>query len=98
MCIRDSFGRCDALAQGAAQAAKAMGRDDILVVGFDGDRAALQDLKNNNTLLAATMTQQTLTIGRNAVRFAIDPGSKRSSSYAMYAKYSFGLFGVGSTL
>tara|TARA_B100000530_G_scaffold96517_1_gene59638 strand:+ start:184 stop:1134 length:951 start_codon:yes stop_codon:yes gene_type:complete len=66
------FGRCDALAQGAAQAAKAMGRDDILVVGFDGDRAALQDLKNNNTLLAATMTQQTLTIGRNAVRFAID--------------------------
>ena len=66
------YGRCDALAQGAAQAAKAMGRDDLLIVGFDGDRAALEDLKKGNTLLAATMTQQTLTIGRTATRFAID--------------------------
>ena len=34
----------------------------------------------------------------DAVRFAIEPGSKRSNSYAIYAKYSFGLLGVGSTL
>ncbi|MBV7297859.1 sugar ABC transporter substrate-binding protein [Enterovibrio paralichthyis] len=65
------FGRADALALGAAQAAKVSNlSDNIIVVGFDGDAAGLEAVKNG--VLDATMTQQTQFMGRLAVRSALD--------------------------
>lgn len=63
------FGEADALALGAAQAAK-VANQDVIVVGFDGDLAGLKSVKDG--VLAATMTQQTQYMGRLAVRSAID--------------------------
>ncbi|GFG52423.1 sugar ABC transporter substrate-binding protein [Mycolicibacterium agri] len=59
------FGRADALALGAAAAARAQNRHDITVVGFDGDIAGLQGVKDGG--LAATVTQQTYKMGGLAV-------------------------------
>lgn len=67
--INAFFGRADALALGAAQAVRAAGRKDILVVGFDGDRAALTAVQNGT--LAATIVQQTQKMGRLAVDSAL---------------------------
>ena len=64
------FGRADALALGAAQAARAAGRSDILIVGFDGDEAGLKGVKDGT--IAATMVQKTRYMGRLAVESAID--------------------------
>jgi ribose transport system substrate-binding protein len=63
------FGRADALALGASAAARAAGRDDILVVGFDGDKAGLKAVKEGT--LAATITQPTQAMGRLAVESAV---------------------------
>jgi ribose transport system substrate-binding protein len=62
------FGRADALALGAASAARAAGRPDIKVVGFDGDIAGLKAVSEGQ--LAATITQPTFAIGRLAVQSA----------------------------
>jgi ribose transport system substrate-binding protein len=64
------FGQADALALGAAQAAKVAGKKNMIVVGFDGDAAALKALKAGK--FNATMTQQTQYMGRLALRSAID--------------------------
>jgi len=63
------FGRADALALGAAQAARAAGRDDILILGFDGDPAGLEAVKDGT--LAATVTQKTQGMGKLAVESAV---------------------------
>lgn len=63
------FGRADALALGAAQAAK-VANHKAVVVGFDGDAAGLVAVKNG--VLAATMTQRTQFMGRLALRSALD--------------------------
>lgn len=63
------FGQADGLALGAAQAGKVSGKD-LIVVGFDGDAAALEALKAGK--FNATMTQQTQYMGRLALRSAID--------------------------
>lgn len=63
------FGQADGLALGAAQAAKVAGKK-MIVVGFDGDAAALKALKAGK--FDATMTQQTQYMGRLALRSAID--------------------------
>jgi len=63
------FGRADALAMGAAQAAKIAGKD-VLIVGFDGDRAGLEAIKSG--VFRATMTQQTQHMGRLALQSALD--------------------------
>lgn len=63
------FGRADALALGAAQAVRAAGRKDVLVVGFDGDRAGLTAVQNGT--LGATIVQQTQKMGRLAVDSAL---------------------------
>lgn len=63
------FGRADALALGAAQAVRAANRDDILIVGFDGDVAGLEAVRDG--VLAATVTQQTQLMGRLAFDSAI---------------------------
>lgn len=63
------FGRADALAMGAAQAARNAGRDDILIVGFDGDVAGLEAVRDG--VIAATITQQTQFMGRLALESAM---------------------------
>lgn len=65
------FGRADALALGAAQAAKVAGLDHkVLVVGFDGDIGGLKAVKSG--VLAATMTQRTQAMGRLSLDSALD--------------------------
>jgi ribose transport system substrate-binding protein len=63
------FGRADALALGAAASARAAGREDILVVGFDGDKAGLEAVRDG--VLGATITQPTQGMGKIAVESAI---------------------------
>lgn len=63
------FGRADALALGAAQAARQANRDDILIVGFDGDTAGLEAVRDG--VLAATMTQKTQYMGQLALESAL---------------------------
>jgi ribose transport system substrate-binding protein len=65
------FGQADALALGAAQAAaNANMNPKPLVVGFDGDMAGIQAVREGK--LDATMVQQTQLMGRLAVNSAID--------------------------
>ncbi len=65
------FGRADALALGAAQAAKVANLDHkVLVVGFDGDIGALKAVKSG--VLDATMTQRTQAMGRLSLQSALD--------------------------
>lgn len=64
------FGRADALALGAAQAARTANRDDILIVGFDGDEAGLTAVRDG--VIAATVTQKSRFMGALAVQSAID--------------------------
>ncbi|WP_432545825.1 substrate-binding domain-containing protein [Kineococcus sp. SYSU DK004] len=63
------FGRADALALGAAQAARAAGRTDMTIVGFDGDVAGLEAVRDG--VISATVTQPTQAMGRLAVESAI---------------------------
>ncbi|KQT85105.1 substrate-binding domain-containing protein [Aurantimonas sp. Leaf443] len=63
------WGQADALALGAAQAAKVGNLTDVVVVGFDGDVAGLEAVKSGT--LTATMTQQTQLMGRLALESAM---------------------------
>jgi ribose transport system substrate-binding protein len=64
------WGQADALALGAAQAAKVANLGDKVVIGgFDGDVAALKALKEG--VFDVTATQQTQGMGRLAVESAI---------------------------
>ncbi len=65
------WGQADALALGAAQAvANANMNPKPLVVGFDGDKAGLQAVRDAK--VDATMVQQTQLMGRMAVDSSID--------------------------
>jgi ribose transport system substrate-binding protein len=59
----------DSLALGAAQAARSAGRDDILIVGHDGDPAGLEAILNGT--LGATETQPSVGIATLAVESAL---------------------------
>jgi ribose transport system substrate-binding protein len=63
------FARADGMALGAAQAARAANRDDILIFGHDGDPAALEAVLDGT--LAGTITQQNQLMGRLAVESAV---------------------------
>lgn len=63
------FGRADALALGAAQAVRNAGVEGATIVGFDGDKAGLEAVKNGT--LAATVTQPTQAMGKLALESAI---------------------------
>ncbi|KJQ52884.1 substrate-binding domain-containing protein [Microbacterium sp. SA39] len=63
------FGRADALALGAASATRTAGRDDILIVGFDGDVAGLEAVRDG--VLDATITQPTQAMGALALDSAL---------------------------
>lgn len=72
------FGRADALALGAAQAAKVANMPHkVYVFGFDGDVAGLKAVRDG--VLEATMTQRTQAMGRQALADAIGlaKGEKR---------------------
>lgn len=65
------FGQCDTMAISAARAAKAAHLNHkVLTVGFDGDAAALKQLKNGE--FDCTMTQRAQEMGRLAFTNAID--------------------------
>jgi ribose transport system substrate-binding protein len=69
--INIMWGQADAMALGAAQAvSNANVPQDVLVVGFDGDTAGLQAVKDGT--IEATMVQQTQEMGRLAVQSACD--------------------------
>ena len=64
------FGQADAMALGAAQAVANANLDpEPMVVGFDGDKAGLQAVRDGK--VDATMVQQTQLMGRLAVESAI---------------------------
>ena len=58
------------MALGAVQACKQLGRDDIIVVGLDGNPNALESVKAGE--LDATLDCGPVAIGANAVQAIID--------------------------
>ena len=65
------FGQCDTMAISAARAAKAANlKHKVLTVGFDGDAAALKQLKNGE--FDCTMTQRAQEMGRLAFKQALE--------------------------
>jgi ribose transport system substrate-binding protein len=64
------WGQADAMALGAAQAVANANLKNVLIVGFDGDKAGLQAVKDGT--LDATMVQKTQEMGRLAVQSACD--------------------------
>jgi ribose transport system substrate-binding protein len=64
------WGQADAMALGAAQAVRQDGGGDRLIVGFDGDVAGLEAVRDGK--IDATMVQQTQRMGRMSVRTALD--------------------------
>lgn len=65
------WGQADAMALGAAQAvANANVPQDTIIVGFDGDFAGMEAVRDG--VIDATMVQQTQEMGRMAVRSAVD--------------------------
>ena len=64
------WGQADAMALGAAQAVANANLGDKLIVGFDGDFAGLEAVRDGK--IDATMVQQTQEMGRLAVGSALD--------------------------
>ncbi|MFF2655515.1 substrate-binding domain-containing protein [Streptomyces sp. NPDC058045] len=64
------WGQADAMALGAARAAKSAGGPKRLIVGFDGDIAGMKAVRNGT--IDATMVQQTQKMGRMAVTTSLD--------------------------
>lgn len=64
------WGQADAMALGAAQAVANANLSDKLIVGFDGDFAGLEAVRDGK--IDATMVQQTQEMGRLAVGSALD--------------------------
>ncbi|MFN8475421.1 MAG: sugar ABC transporter substrate-binding protein [Anaerolineae bacterium] len=60
----------DYMAEGAALAAKELGRKDLVILGYDGDTNALEDIYNG-TMTATTNTMPVI-MGRLAACYAID--------------------------
>lgn len=65
------FAANDYMAEGAALAVKALGRDDVTVLGYDGDTAAIESIANDEGVTATTNTNP-VQMGRMAAQFAID--------------------------
>ncbi|MFK4149254.1 sugar ABC transporter substrate-binding protein [Streptomyces sp. NPDC004065] len=65
------FAANDYMAEGAAQAVKALGRNDVKILGYDGDTAAIESIANGDGVTATTNTNP-VQMGRMAAQFAID--------------------------
>lgn len=70
------YGLSDEMALGAYQAKKQAGRNDIIVIGLDGNPNALESVKNGE--LDATLNCGPVDIGRNAVIY-MDKAIKKES-------------------
>jgi ribose transport system substrate-binding protein len=71
------FGQCDTMAISAARAAKAAHLNHkVITVGFDGDAAALVQLKQGE--FDCTMTQRAQEMGRLAFKNAIDAANGKA--------------------
>lgn len=64
------FAANDYMAQGAALAAQELGRDDLFILGYDGDVNALEDIYRG--LIDATTNASPVIMGRQAACFALD--------------------------
>lgn len=68
--VQAVFAESDRMALGAASAATAAGRDDIIIVGLDGIKEALQAVKDGT--LAADVAQRPDLMGRYAVEKGVE--------------------------
>ena len=68
--IQAVFGESDRMALGASQAAKAAGKDKIVIVGLDGIVEALQAVKDGD--LAADVAQRPDLMGEYAVQYGLE--------------------------
>lgn len=68
--VQAIFAQNDEMAMGAAQAAKAAGLENILIVGIDGQPDAHESIKKG--AMSATIAQQPAKMGEIAIQAAID--------------------------
>lgn len=64
------FAANDYMIMGAALAAKALGRDDLILLGNDGDTAGLEEIYNGN--VTATVNTTPFVMGRVALQVVLD--------------------------
>lgn len=64
------FASNDYMALGAVLAAKALGKDDLTILGYDGDTGALEDIAAGG--MDATTDTSPVVMGRKAACFALD--------------------------
>lgn len=67
----------DYMAEGAALAGKTLGRSDLMVLGYDGDTAAIESIANGEGVTATTNTGP-VQMGRVAGQFVVDLLNKKS--------------------
>lgn len=68
----------DYMAEGAALAGKTLGRSDLMVLGYDGDTAAIESIANGDGVTATTNTNP-VKMGRVAGQFVVDLLNKKST-------------------
>ena len=68
----------DYMAEGAALAAKSLGRSDLTILGYDGDTAALESIANGEGVTATTNTNP-VQMGRMTAQFAVDLLNKKAT-------------------
>ena len=66
------------LAEGAALAAKALGRTDLTILGYDGDTAAIESIAEGGGVTATTNTSP-IQMGAMAAQYAIDLLNKKAA-------------------
>jgi ribose transport system substrate-binding protein len=69
--IQAIYASNDYMALGARLAAKTLGRQDLTILGYDGDTGAIEDIANGGGMTATTNTSPVI-MGRMAACFALD--------------------------
>src|SRR6478735_142626 len=72
------FASNDYMAEGAALAAKALGRTDLTILGYDGDTAAIESIAEDGGVTATTNTSP-IKMGAMAAQYAIDLLNKKAT-------------------
>ena len=75
--IQVLFASNDYMAEGAALAAKALGRTDLTILGYDGDTAAIESIADDGGVTATTDTNP-VAMGAMAAQYAIDLLNKKA--------------------
>jgi len=68
----------DYMAEGAALAGKSLGKTDLMVLGYDGDTAAIESIANGDGVTATTNTGP-VQMGRVAGQFVVDLLNEKST-------------------